>query len=271
MNQETYYDTLRVEKTASHEIIRTSYEKLLKSAKSQLLNSPLYATRQKKLQDAYQILSNPELRQAYDRKISPPPKPLQTAQTRKIAAPETIPVAKESSFSFSFSKSFIVLIALILVLLIFLPRSRDTTALRMANLQMQRAYEMQSQQFIRELELRTQIADSGNFMDNLTPEQIEAAETQRLEIENKKVLLWEQSARANRRQNEYYSEVREAREARQAEASLKRKQERERRNDEKRKRSEEYAAQKRSREFIKSTNRTTELIKKNERLKLGYD
>lgn len=274
MTKETYYDILRVDKTASHDIIRGSYEKLLKNAKSQLQNSPLYVTRKKKLQDAYYVLSNPELRHAYDRKMSPEQSPLQTSQTsqpKNTASPETVPVAEESSFSFSLPKGFAVLIAFILVLIFFLPRNNDTLALRMANQQMQQAYEMQREQSIHELHLRTRYAESGNYMDYLTPEQREAAEAQRLEMEKRNMALMERREREGRRQQEYYYNQRETRESKRSEYNLQRQKEREKSKDESIKRREEYAAQKRSREFIRSTNRTTELIKKNERLKAGYD
>jgi len=266
---QTHYNTLDVDENASSEMIEFAYRRLLKDAKDKLQDSPLYLEKEQNLKHAFQILSSPSLRQAYNNKLAKE----RTIGDRSSHAASDPFNAAEFFGGLFFSKAFLGSVVLIIVLLVLVPGGEERTVRDVVNKQMDYGHDIRSQQM--DLERRQEdryVASQkhNEYLSTRSQEQKAAAEQRRFEMDERRLELKEQREEARIAREDRRLAMQEEREARRTEYDLKRKAERERREEKYKKRQEEYEAQRRSREAVARINRTGEIQRDIEKLKAGY-
>lgn len=109
----THYDTLEVLPTASPEVIQMAYKALARKYHPDVFqgNKELAELRMKRLNEAYRVLSNPTLRQEYDRELQREKR--QTTQTYQSPQPQKQAPTKKKNGNSS-------LVAVLLASLIFI-------------------------------------------------------------------------------------------------------------------------------------------------------
>jgi len=205
---QNHYQTLNIADSASPEMVEMAFNQLLKDAKEKLQDSPIYFEKEKLLKEAYAILSNAELRQAYDIKLvrdraakskpkDIPPETLNTSQT----------VAKLLN-----SKGFIALVVAVIVGLFLLPSGKDRVENDTANRRLDNSYDIQSQRLDLERDREQRFSSSDQRRLDLQSEReaakisreerrlqmAEERETRRIEKE----LRWEDERRQRKKEYE---------------------------------------------------------------------
>jgi molecular chaperone DnaJ len=87
LNHRSYYDVLRISSIASQAVIRRAYRRLAAEYHPDRNQDPEAEELFKELTEAYHVLSDPELRQKYDRESLEKPTPAANGQTSTIVQP----------------------------------------------------------------------------------------------------------------------------------------------------------------------------------------
>jgi len=221
MENQTHYKTLNIDNNAPTELIKLAYEQLLKDAKEKLFDSPIYFEKEKKLNEAFEVLSNEDFRQAYDLKL-----------IREKAARSHASEASEEPLSSSqtlvnklTSKGFIAVVVAVIVGLFLFPSGKDRTESKVANKGLDNKFDIQNQWM---------------NLERQKEQRVSAAEQRRLDLK-------EDREKAKMAREERLLQLAEERESRRVDKEFKRENER-------RKRQKEYEIQKRSRDLIRQAN-----------------
>ncbi|MFK5893367.1 MAG: DnaJ domain-containing protein [Pseudomonadota bacterium] len=266
MEKQTHYQLLNVDKNVSTDIIKLAYERLLRDAKEKLENSPLYFEKEKKLNEAYQVLSNTQRRQFYDKKL------LQ----QRIESQNNIENSSESFNLFNFishlffSRIFWGSGALILVLLIIFPDYEENTNNQSRQKTIENYYNYQNQQveYMRQKE-EFYSASQNNYQESVDKRRQErkaVAEKRQLEREIQNIEREEQRAIAKIEREERRLQLNKDRAEKNAALKLQRQENREKSAREKRQRQQRYTAEKRSRELIRNQQQDLYLQKRKEKI-----
>ncbi len=270
MVNQTHYQTLDVDENASQDMIKFAYQRLLKDAKDKLQDSPLYFEKEQNLKHAYQVLSSPSLRQAYNNKLA---RESVTATNNDNDASDSFNAAEFFGGLF-FSKAFLGSVVLIIILLVILPSGEERVVKEVVNKQLDYDYDVRNQQMELSRQKEERNASSQEYRDRLSERQQESreiSEQRRIDMEERRLELQEQREMEKIAREDRLLALKEERAARQAEYDLKRQKETERKQEKYRKQQEEYKAKRRSREFIERTERTAELQKEVNSLRAGYN
>jgi len=217
---QTHYQVLNIDNQASPEMIELAYQQLLKDAKEKLQDSPLYFQKEKILNEAYSVLSNPEFREAYDRKLVRK-QAIRGNNTRIDRGGQEI-----STDHSKFIKIFAVFVVLVIAALVLIPSGEDRSKEQVAHKQLDNRYSIQQQRY---------------SLDERKEDRMSASEQKRLELQEKREqarLDWEE--RRLKMQEE--REERRIREER-------------RRENERLQRKKEYEREKRSKELIRAAKK----------------
>jgi curved DNA-binding protein CbpA len=256
----THYKTLGIDHNASADLIEFTYQERLKDAKDKLQNSPLFFEKQRKLEHAYQVLSSPTLRKAYDHKL------IKEKTTIPVACPDKLNVSSSLSsvsglLGLHFSKSFIV--SVVLVILFFaLLRYNEFRVMHNAREQEMSYYNKMRDQQLYEQQQRVgqyYSYNSGSYERKNTSNQYGNNSN------NRYMDMQEQNASARRARDARRLAMQEERESQRAKYEARRQRDLEKT----RKRHAEYEANKLSRETIRRIERTGELQRDINRLKAG--
>ena len=225
MEHQTHYKTLDVDENASSDMIEFAYKRLLKDAKDKLQDSPLYFEKEQNLKHAFQVLSSPSLRHAYNNKLA---KELTTSANDSYTASESFNAA-EFFGGLIFSRAFLGSVVLVIILLVIIPGGGERTVKEVFSKQMDYQHDIRSQQM--DMERRREERYVGNqeydeYLSTRAQEQKEAAEQRRFEMEERRLEIEEQREEARIAREDRRLAMQEEREARNTEYDLKRKAER---------------------------------------------
>jgi DnaJ domain len=267
MEKQSHYQLLNIDENASTDIIKLAYERLLKDAKEKLENSPLYFEKEKKLNEAYLVLSNTQRRQFYDKKLLK-----ERIQSHKSNIDNT-----SESFNFSdflnnliFSRIFWGSAALILALLILLPGSNDNINNQTQQKAIKDHYDYQNQQLerVRQTE-QLYSASQENYQQSVSKrrqERKEAAEKRQLELEVQRIEQEEQRSLAKIEREERRLKLKQQREEKKVNDKLQRQKNREKLAREQRERQQQYEAKKRAQNLINKQKKQAYIQQRKEKI-----
>ncbi len=256
MENQTHYETLEIDENASPEIIASAYQRLLKDAKDKLQDSPLYYTKEKKLYNAYEVLSNPTLRHAYNNKLIRE----RASSINNTYTPSDTFNVTEFLGGLIFSRAFLGSVVLVIILLVLIPSGEERIVKEVFSKQFDYEYDIRNQQMElnRQRELRNSSTQEYTELLALREqERRETAETRRLEMQARRLDLEEQREMKRIDREERLLLMQEEKAARQAEYEKQQQKEREKREQKSRRQQEAYAAKRRARELIESQKQTT--------------
>jgi len=267
MEKQSHYQLLNIDENASTDIIKLAYERLLKDAKEKLESSPLYFEKEKKLNEAYLVLSNTQRRQFYDKKLLK-----ERIQSHKSSIDNTSESFNLFDFlnNLIFSRIFWGSAALILALLILLPGNNDNINNQTQQKAIKDYYDYQNQQLERVHQTeQLYSASQENYQQSVSKrrqERKEAAEKRQLELEVQRIEQEEQRSLAKIEREERRLKLKQQREDKKANDKLQRQKNREKLAREQRERQQQYEAKKRAQNLINKQKQQAYIQQRKEKI-----
>ncbi len=257
----THYKTLGIDHNASSDLIEFSYQERLKDAKEKLQNSPLFFDKQKKLEHAYQVLSSPTLRQAYNEKLAKDQSLTNPSHKSVYSADHSNSPTLIGFLGLKFSKGFIVAISIVIIFFIALQYNHFRIA------QNRQEQELNYYNQMREKQMLMQQQQMDRYNDSLDAfyEQSNREDHYRYEMDDRSMSIRESNASSRRAIENRRLAMQEERESQRAKYEARRQRDLE----QTRKRHAEYEANQLSRENIRRIERTGKLQRDINRLKAG--
>ncbi|MCP3850137.1 MAG: DnaJ domain-containing protein [Gammaproteobacteria bacterium] len=269
MVSQTHYEVLGVDENCSEDMVKFAYQSKLKDAKEKLQDSPLFFEKENNLKHAYQVLSSPSLRQAYNNKIA---KERATASGHSYAADNSFNIT-EFLGELIFSKAFLASIMLIIVLLVVIPSGEERIAGNVIHKSLDYEHDINNQKINLENSREARYVSNQDYTETRgmrEQDRLENSDERSFELEQRRLELQEQREEARIAREEHRLTMQLEKEARNAEYAAKRQEERDRKAEKYEKRQKELEAQRLSRERIRNIERAGELQRDVNRLKAGY-
>jgi len=256
MSEKTHYSTLNIAEDASIDVIDMAYQKLLHEAKDKLQDSPLFYKKKQGLDDAHTVLSNPSLRQAYDKKL---------LQQRLDANKEEFDEPEKTTLSdffvnIRFSKTFILIIISVIGIFAFSQYSRH--AVHNKIVEQQATYDKMHIEAAKQARI-----DNKKTYEERRLKYKEINKQKQAEYAERREQIKREQWRSQLEREQRNYERQQQREAKQ----LEREEKREIAKAKRKKEQEAYEAKRRARERIKEIKRTGELQRENYNSKYGYN